>query len=71
MGAEPEAGPIPGPEAGPRDAIISMTLGSTMWLGLMVRQRARTGPSSSSFTWMSGLTGTGFQLHTGSIVISS
>ena len=57
--------------AGPKDAIISITLGRTMWLGLSVRQRFRTGPSHSSLTWMSGFTGTGFQLHTGSMVISS
>lgn len=57
--------------AGPREMIISMTLGRTMWLGLRVLQRFRTGPSGSSFTWMSGFTGTGFQEQTGSMVISS
>lgn len=48
-----------------------MTLGITMWVGLMVRQRFSTGPSCSSLMWMSGLMGTGFQLHVGSMVISS
>lgn len=48
-----------------------MMLGSTMCVGLRVRHRFSTGPSGSSFTWTSGLTGTGFQLQVGSMVISS
>ena len=56
---------------GPRAAIISITLGMSMWAGLTVRQRFSTGPSGSSLTCKSGFTGTGFQLHVGSMVISS
>lgn len=60
-----------GEEPGPRAAIISMMLGSTMCVGLMGRQRFSAGPSGSSLTCTSGFTGTGFQLHVGSMVISS
>lgn len=48
-----------------------MMLGSTMCVGLRVRHRFSAGPSGSSLMWMSGLTGTGFQLQVGSMVISS
>lgn len=56
---------------GPRAAIISITLGMSTCAGLTVRQRFSTGPSGSSLTCTSGFTGTGFQLHVGSMVISS
>lgn len=71
IGEEEEGGADGLEGAGPSEMIISMTLGRTMWLGLSVLQRFRTGPSGSSFTWMSGFTGTGFQQQTGSMVISS
>lgn len=56
---------------GPRAATISITLGMSTCAGLTERQRFGPGPSGSSLACMSGFTGTGFQLHTGSMVISS
>lgn len=56
---------------GPRAATISITLGRSTCAGLTERQRFGTGPSGSSLECTSGFTGTGFQLHTGSMVISS
>ena len=55
----------------PRAAIMSMTLGMIIWLGLMVLNLLEGMPSGSSLMCRSDLMGTGLQLHVGSMVTSS
>ena len=56
---------------GPSWAIISITLGMIIWLGLIVLNLLASGPSGSSLMWMSDFIATGRQLHVGSMVTSS
>lgn len=56
---------------GPSWAIISITLGMIIWLGLIVLNLLASGPSGSSLMCISDLMATGRQLHVGSMVTSS
>lgn len=56
---------------GPSWAIISITLGMIIWLGLIILNLLASGPSGSSLMWTSDLMATGRQLHVGSMVTSS
>lgn len=67
----PEGSDGYGEGPGPSWAIISITLGMIIWLGLIVLNLFASGPSGSSFMWISDFIATGRQLHVGSIVTSS